>query len=204
VRGYEYYADAAIAIALGLTSYVDSSGENYGTGIVCRAWEPRDALDRAILAFENDDLVSLEASLGPHAGAVLKEVFKRRFWAEFKAKPPGRKAEKRLIAMGYNFSTTGAWATLDENLASARASANPSSQTRDPQVDATFVDRSGHECSRQRILSSRLTTLFISRPGCVQDRQPKHRGSASRSLGMSRNKLGPAVNGLCSYLKAAT
>jgi hypothetical protein len=71
--------DRAIALSLGLTSYV-SSGREGGPLIICRREEPKDALDEFILALQRGDRTELESSLGPEARMALDRVVEGKSW----------------------------------------------------------------------------------------------------------------------------
>jgi hypothetical protein len=154
LREYEYFLDTAAAISLGLTSYVDGFGEGYGVGVTCWAKEPRDALDRLILAWERNDRASLEDSLGPRAKSALRSLLKDQTWRQLRSKL-WHDWTGRGVAMGYRFDTPGPWAqpreTLDESLAAARTNLDTSRLTVDPKLDAVLSNKSGRDCGRQRV-----------------------------------------------------
>jgi len=73
--------DSAIALSLGLTSYVSDSRLAIRSIRCTRGPEPRDALDRFILGWQRNDRPWLEASLGPTARAAVNSLLNGRTWA---------------------------------------------------------------------------------------------------------------------------
>jgi len=145
--------DGAITIALDLTSYISSS-EPLEDGVICRALDPRDSLDRLILAWEKDDRDKVQADLGPVASAALLSVLEKSgpwesmrlsFWPA----PPGR-----IVSVGYRFLGAGVWskplATLETV---SRPTKNPDAATG---FGAMFTDASGAPCGQMRIRFSTL------------------------------------------------
>jgi len=166
LRQDEYSLDASVAISLGLTSYVDRFGKYYGVGIACSTKEPRDALDRMILAWENNDGPSLEAGLGPQAKVALRSLLKGRSWAEMRA-GLWHGQEGGSVAMGYRFETSGPWAepveNLDDALAMARTVVNLESLPRDPLLDTLLRTRAGRDCGRQQVKFLTSQDTFMHR-----------------------------------------
>lgn len=106
--------DAAIALSLGLTSYVSSSRQVSGN-ILCSSEEPRDGLDQLVLAWERDNRRAFEARLGPAAKSALQSLLKGRDWVALRAEF-WRRGQGRNVALGYQFSATGRWAEPAETL----------------------------------------------------------------------------------------
>jgi hypothetical protein len=78
--------DHSIAVSLGLTSYVSGVTEPVKNYFTCyRPEEPREALDKVILAWERNDSEWLEKNLGLRAKAVLSSMLKGRSWADVRA-----------------------------------------------------------------------------------------------------------------------
>jgi hypothetical protein len=174
--GMERALGAAIAISLGLTSYVDSSSRIYERTIACGAREPRDALDGLILAWERNDREALYASLGPVARAVLESRLTGQTWQQFRA-GFWRGGLVRSVAVGYRLEASGSWAqpsmTLDEAVALSRIVVDVSAIPVNPQLEARFTDRKGQECGEQRVRfhtaqdSVRTLMYFVDSPDLV-------------------------------------
>ena len=152
--------DSAMAVALGLTSYVSDMG---GTIVVfgqevrrrqyCVGLRPSDALDGLILAWETDDIRRLEKSLGPNATASLKSLLVGKTWEELRAElwaaPP-----TRGVAMGYQFRIPGNWSQprdrpdgTDPGLVPAGDYLYPPN----PEIETLFKDSAGNDCGTRRI-----------------------------------------------------
>jgi hypothetical protein len=108
-----YALDTSVALALGLTSYVD--GSRIPSEGICRSEVPRDALNDLILAWERDDRERFEARLGQSAKGALKSLLKGRTWTRMRS-DLWRKNGGRDAAVGYRFDTTERWSEPDETL----------------------------------------------------------------------------------------
>jgi hypothetical protein len=193
---YAIGLDSAVALALGLTSYVSAlrgmqmqgfhqcSGANstvslsrtpcvapareipYRTIRCDRGAEPKDTLDRLILAWETDDRVSLEASLGPAARAALDRLVEGKTWAAMRAEFRSN-ASGRAVAMGYRFALSGRWSEPDETLEEegrqpiGRISVNP-------EIDTLFKNNSGGDCGKFRLMFRDAPPNLTSGPGRVE------------------------------------
>jgi hypothetical protein len=141
--------DNSFALAFGLTSYVSAS-----RGIpdfrCSRGEEPRDALDRLILAWERDDRVSLEASLGPRAKSVLDQLLKGRAWATMRTElwPT---TFGRSVGMGYRFAASGRWAEPEETLEEERGQGAIDGNSNNPEIETLFKSSSGGDCGKLRL-----------------------------------------------------
>jgi hypothetical protein len=135
--------DAAAALALGLTSYVDSLRRP--TVVICRPPEPRDALDGLVLAWQADDRASVEAALGPKARSALNGKFQEHLRAAFPPRKPGA-----ALAIGYKFDVPGPWSqpveTLDEQREGTSSDGAPSLS-----IETLFKNGSGGDCGRHRV-----------------------------------------------------
>lgn len=115
-----------------------------------RANEPRDSLDRLIMAWQAGNHVSLEATLGPRAKVALDQMLKSRSWRSIRAElwsgAPGRGA-----AMGYRFNVPGRWSepreTLEEERERTILVGNPDSV----EIETSFYNRSGSGCGKLRL-----------------------------------------------------
>lgn len=152
--GVDYALDASIATSLQLTSYVESSAMVRGAVLSCSSKEPRDALDRLLLAWEKNDRAAVEESLGPAAKAALESLLKGQTWQQFRA-GFWHGGSRGSVAVGYRFETNGAWAqprvTLNEAAAMSRIVVDLSAIPLNPQIEARFADKRGQECGAQRV-----------------------------------------------------
>src|SRR5580700_9273428 len=172
--GFENYAfrlDKAVALALGLTSYVsplrsfhlcstNDSGATSESRAPCvapsrevpmhnircdRGDEPRDALDRLILAWVTNDPESLEVGLGPRAKAALDQLLQGPTWtamrADFLPSTPGKS-----VAMGYRFAALGRWSEPDETLQDTRGPGTLEGDYVNPVIETQLVNGSGADC----------------------------------------------------------
>jgi hypothetical protein len=140
--------DWALALALGLTSMVSDS-RGY-IDVVCRAEQPRDALDRLILAWEKNDRAKFVAALGPEARAQLHNAIKGSTWQAWRTNLWPRKGAKGA-AVGYRFHTSGKWADPEETLGEPRDNEDLSPRTARPDLETQFTDRDGQDCGKLRV-----------------------------------------------------
>jgi hypothetical protein len=111
--------DDAIALSLGITSYVSDSRSltrNFRCG---RGPEPRDALDQFILAWARSDRPLLEATLGPNSKAALMALLRETSWEAMRAEIPGGETVGS-VAVGYRFDIPGRWSEPEETLEQER------------------------------------------------------------------------------------
>jgi hypothetical protein len=139
--------DSAAALALGLTSYVDSLRRP--ATVLCRHFEPRDALDDLVLAWQAGDRARVTAALGPEAKKALGNALNGTSWEHLRA------ALRRIrpgaaLAVGYQFNVAGPWSqppeTLDDHGQDGSAYAPA-----DLNIETIFKDGSGHDCGRRRV-----------------------------------------------------
>jgi len=141
--------DQAMALALGLTSYV-SGARPPGTAIHCgRGEEPRDVLDRLILAWERNDRPQFESSLGPDARLALDALLKGRGWDAVRSEFwQGISSED--VAIGYRFVISGRWAQPEETL-DHRDPGDVKQEIGNFDVDTLLTDGAGDKCGTQPI-----------------------------------------------------
>ena len=96
--------DISMAIALGLTSTVDPG--RTARPAACRPAEPRDVLDRMVLAWEKGDRAQFESTLGPNAARSLKSLLKNTSWEKLRAKFWPSVADPHLV-IGYHLNVPG-------------------------------------------------------------------------------------------------
>jgi hypothetical protein len=138
----------AIAISLGITSFVGSDGVA-GRKFRCRAEEPRDALDELILAWESDNPSWLVEHLGPNASAALDSLLKGRGWSDLRAEL-WPKAIVDYAAVGYRLDTPGRWSDPNDPIAE-RPDHMIDSKLRNPAIVTTFTNKLGDDCGTIRI-----------------------------------------------------
>jgi hypothetical protein len=148
--------DDSIAISLGLTSYVSSSGPARPV-FRCRGPEPNDALDQFIAGWERGDRARLEASLGPEAKAAIPSLLAGGSWAQMStALWPTRSS--RRVAVGYRFVVPHQW-SLPEMAPVERADASSGA----PTLVTRFTTHTGDECG-----SLRISFLRVSGPTATE------------------------------------
>lgn len=139
--------DNAIAVSLGLTSYVSPS-QPLVRRILCRAEEPRDALSALILGWEKNDLVQVRTSLGPSARASLESLLRGRTWRSVRSELwPDELGQGD--AVGYRFETSCRRADPEYKLTPPDCFDPPPSATVD--LPTVFKDATGADCVRQTV-----------------------------------------------------
>ena len=139
--------DAAAELSLALTSYLDSSRPP--SDVVCRAAQPRDALDRLILTWERNERSLFQANLGPEGTAALNSLLQSKSWAAMRTELwNGRHVHG---AVAYRFDIAGQWSEPEETLEQKRDPGNAPPTMIDPELDALFKTRSGRVCGRHRV-----------------------------------------------------
>jgi hypothetical protein len=178
---YENDLDRSVALALGLTSYVSATAGSQALrqcaldtarslsrtpcvapwrqipflALNCnRVDEPRDALDRLILAWEKDDRVSVEASLGPRAKIALDQLLKGRGWTRMRSELLPVKAGRR-VAFGYQFVLSGRWVEPDETLEGDKGGGTSEAVPVNPEIEALFRNSSGAACGKMHLSFSK-------------------------------------------------
>jgi hypothetical protein len=144
--------DSAIAVALGITSYVsDVNGFVLDKGMchdLFEVIEPRDALNRVILGCESNNEEMVKKSLGPRSRTALDSLVADRSWEALKAELwPG--ASSGAVAVGHRFEVGEGWSQpWDRPEGKALTLINPPNN---PEAEVVFVDSSGSACGRRRI-----------------------------------------------------
>lgn len=136
--------DEALALSLGLTSYISSSRLLMRTFSCSGVLEPRHFLDQLILAWEQDNREWVESSLGPNARSALKSLLEGRTWDNLRAEM-WRSWSGGRVAVGYRFETSG-WSSQpgEEHSGYERKPGNP-------EIDTLFTGPSGEQCGRQKV-----------------------------------------------------
>ena len=173
--------DGSIALAFGFTSYlsaltasqthqqhncVSEGGSTLSTKpcvgpnteqpvrfFLCdRANEPRDSLDRLILAWLAGNRVSVEASLGPNPRSTLDHSLAGKSWERLRTQLRSG-TSGHVIGIGYRFQVAGRWSEPRETLEEKREPSNrddgPSPSTFE--IETMFYDSSGSECGKRRL-----------------------------------------------------
>jgi hypothetical protein len=138
--------DRAIALSLGLTSYV-SSGREAGQMIICRRKEPKDALDEFLLALVRGDRSELESSLGPEARTALDRLLEGKSWEAvyqelWPALPRGQSG------VGYRFDIRGRWSEPEETLEQNRDDGDDPLTEPEVALDSQFTTSTGKNCAK--------------------------------------------------------
>jgi len=143
--------DDSIALALGLTSVVDSAVRPAPD--ICGYFERRDGLDLVIFSWEIGDQGMLRAHLGPQAVIALDALLKGRSWQDLPHElwrgKPGRD-----VAVAYRFEIPPPWAEpveALENEAERDVRRKSASLAGDAVINTVFTDSSGKECGRHSI-----------------------------------------------------
>ena len=153
--------DRAIALSLGLTSYV-SSGREAGPLIICRRQEPKDALDELLLALERRDGSELESSLGPEARMALdrllegksREAIYQELW------PAIRDGSS---AVGYLFDIRGRWSEPEETLEENRDDGDAPTTAAEVALDTQFKTSKGKDCAKYLVGFKKISQLGRAR-----------------------------------------
>jgi hypothetical protein len=193
---YSSSLDAALALAFGFTSYlselratqtfqdhvcINTDGSSTLSQTPCEAGqqeqplnifrcdrgkEPRDSLDRLILAWQVGNRVSVEASLGPNARSALRTALKGRSWEGLQRELRSG-ASGRSIAIGYRFSLSGRWSEPDETLQDEREPTKVAAGANRFEIETQFYDSSGNACGTR-------TLFFLAAPeaGWYKDGNP--------------------------------
>jgi hypothetical protein len=142
--------DDAIALALGLTSYVHVS--RLQGQIICQSPSPRYALDAAVIAWEQSDQKSIEALLGQDSRAALTRLLKNRSWAQVRASLSPAEIPEHA-AVGYKLVVPGRWSEPEVTLDDTRQvlGEEGAQLPKQPMVEVNFVDRAGKACGNETI-----------------------------------------------------
>jgi hypothetical protein len=177
LKDYAPALDQSVALSLNLTSYVSSfrkpkehpckvgatdavtlssrpckptSREIPMQSIRCdRGNEPRDVLDRLILASETGDRLLLGWGLGPNAQLALRQL-------PGKIPPPARARSSGPAAIGYRFRVAGRWSEPDETLKEEKQPTIIPGNAASFELETIFYNRLGSECETVRIVFTRI------------------------------------------------
>jgi hypothetical protein len=140
--------DHSLAMALGLTSYVSASRVAYQ--VCCRTEEPRDSLDRLVLAWMQGNRLWMEEELGPNGRLALGSLAANRSWLAMRATMWHGVPDSDL-AIGFRFESPSDWSkpeeTLDQALQDRRSHVDRDQFPTEPKLLTQFVDRAGNGCA---------------------------------------------------------
>jgi len=135
--------DGAIAVALGLTSYVSIAQPPLRVLVACEGPQPRYALNQMIAAWQRADRLWFETSLGETATRAVAvkddeewQAFRRSLWRD----TPN-------AAIGYKFQVPG---NLSEPSIPANLARIPNEE-KNLDLDTAFYDRNGRNCGHKMI-----------------------------------------------------
>lgn len=136
--------DGAIAVALGLTSYLSIAHPSLRVLVDCQGQQPRDALDQMIVSWERGDPLWFETSLGENAARAVAvkddeewRAFRRAFWRD-----------SPNAAIGYKFQVPG---SLSDSSMLIPFQARVPNDERKLDLDTAFYDRNGRNCGHMMI-----------------------------------------------------
>lgn len=142
--------DDALALSLGLTSYVSDMGGK-SRPVICRAQLPRDALDELLVSLGTGDFAGLQKSLGPEARQALDRELQARSWETMRQDiwhlRPGVD-----YAVGYRFEIPGPLSEPEETLEQPRLEyPMPPLTAGRFSLETKFTDSAGKDCARYRV-----------------------------------------------------
>ncbi|HUA87259.1 MAG TPA: hypothetical protein VMB85_25555 [Bryobacteraceae bacterium] len=136
--------DGAIAVALGLTSYLSIAHPSQRLLVACQGQQPRDALNQMIVAWERGDPLWFETSLGETAARAVAvkdddewQAFRGTFWRD----APN-------AAIGYKFQVP---ARLSEPSMRIPSQARVPNEEEKLDLDTAFYGRNGRNCGHMMI-----------------------------------------------------
>lgn len=166
---FQYYActNSDKSGSLGTTPCVAPQREQAFRSIHCdRGNEPRDSLDRLILAWLAGNRTSVEASLGGTARSALEEALAGQNWDSLR--PRLRTGVSgRSIGMGYRFSISSRWSEPEETLEEQRVETTFADGRDRFEIETLLYDSAGSECGR-----SRLVFLKVPEAGWYKNGDP--------------------------------
>jgi hypothetical protein len=149
--------DQAIALSLGLTSYV-SSGRVSGELIICRRKEPKDALDEFLWALARGDRAELESSLGPEAQMALDRLLEGKSWDEVHQElwPALSRGQSGL---GYLFDIRGRWSEPEETIEENRDDGDDPLTSTEVALESQFKTSTGKNCAKYLVRFTKVSEL---------------------------------------------
>jgi hypothetical protein len=149
--------DGAISLSLGLTSFVSSTSQlPADLPLMCRDQQPRDAVDRFLLACIKGDQAALAKSLGPAATAALGAPESKAAWLELLSVTT--RHPNGPIVIGYSLSVDGAWSAPLEDLEPPQPADTSRYDLRNP-LGIVLRNASGADCGSSRVSLARAAEL---------------------------------------------
>ncbi|HEX3742658.1 MAG TPA: hypothetical protein VHW09_01955 [Bryobacteraceae bacterium] len=140
---YRGGVEQSISLALGLTSYVASP--SVPDTPICLPPQPRDSLDRIILAWEQGDRAGIEAVLGPRANSSFRSLLGKLSWTAIR-RDYWHHDGQGIVAVGYRFETVGPWSKPAETLQGRIGPYVATSKALSSGFDTQFTTGAGRAC----------------------------------------------------------
>ena len=154
--------DRALAVSLGITSYVSDTRMAIREISCIRGAGPRSALDQLIVGWLQADLKWLEAALGPVAKTSLQQLILREHWELLRAKL--MKGGGSPIAIGFKFNIPNAWRIAEPALESTEAADSfeelPDRSTL--AIETVFYGSNGVRCGAMPITFNKIDDNMLS------------------------------------------
>lgn len=141
--------DRAIALALGLTSYVSGLTDGQPT-VICRRGEPRDSLNLLISSLQHGDQGGIESSLGPSGLEAFTRMLTGKSWTAL-YQEIWHRANNGQGAVGYAFAITGRWSEPEETLDENRSYDDTPLKSDSVTLGTRFTTAGGADCGRYTI-----------------------------------------------------
>jgi hypothetical protein len=142
--------DRAVALSLNITSYVSGSRTPMRVFHCGRSEEPRDALDKLILAWESNDRQGFEASLGPSARGALDRLFRVHTWESLRSEL-WHVASSVVPAIGYQLRFGGKWSQPEETLEQETVGRRLSEDLPTLELEIALKNSVGVDCGTRRV-----------------------------------------------------
>ncbi|PWU09994.1 MAG: hypothetical protein C5B51_05195 [Terriglobia bacterium] len=149
LASYRLVLDHAVALSLGLTSYVSSLRNPEGV-FICRRKEPRDALDQLVLSWEQNDRSRLELALGTNATKALNALLTGQSWESMRSEIWTERSSGKT-AVGYLFDVPGRWSEPEETLVEVRGYGDVPLAAASVGIETRFKNDVGLDCATHRI-----------------------------------------------------
>ena len=142
--------DQAMALSLGLTSYVSGVREP-GIVFTCRLQQPRDPFDQLILSWIQNDRPQFEKNLGPIGKNALNALLDQSPWESLRTELRSGNSD-RQIGVGYVFETEGQWAEPEDTLPAQKSEfASTAGDLANPKLETRFKTSSGGDCGKMTV-----------------------------------------------------
>jgi len=144
--------DSAVAVSLRLTSYISDFGEIFNRKQSCHIfYEPRDALDKLIFAWERNDARLFRESLGPRSMEALNSMLAHKTWEGVRAELwPG--AQRGDVALGYRFEIASSWSQPWDRPAWKEVDVDSIIHVPvSPEINTVFKNSEGNDCGKYQV-----------------------------------------------------